>query len=101
MEYIWILAIAFVILLEIGAIIAVLNEDILYEPEEKTKKIIFIILIPIVGAIIELKKLDKYARYSKDNNGNVVMNYAFWDYYTTSQSFGYSGGDDGGGSSGD
>jgi hypothetical protein len=51
--------------------------------------------------MIELRKLDKYARYSKNNNGNDVMDYAFWDYYTTSQSFGHSGGDDGVGSNGD
>jgi len=102
MEYIWILPIAFVILLEIAAILVVANEDILYGSEEKIKKIIFILFVPILGAAIELRKLDKYARYSKDNNGNEAMDYAFWDYYTTSQSFGHSGGgDDGGGSAGD
>ena len=101
MEYIWILPIAFIILLEIAAVLVVANEDILYGSEEKTKKIIFILLVPIIGAIIELRKLDKYARYAKDNNGNDVKEYAFWDYYTTSQSFGNSGGDDGGGSGGD
>ena len=97
MEYIWILPIAFIILLEIGAIFAILNEEVLYGKEEKIKKIIFILVVPIVGAIIELRKLDKYARYSKDENGNEVMNYAFWDYYTTSHSSSYSGGEDGGG----
>ena len=101
MEYIWILPIAFIILLEIAAILVVANEDILYESEEKTRKIIFIIFVPIIGAIIELKKLDKFARYSKDTNGNDVMDYAFWDYYTTSQSSGDTGGYDGGGSAGD
>ena len=98
MEYIWILFVAFVILLEFAAIVVVANEDILYGKEEKIKKIIFIIFVPIIGAVIELRKLDKYARYTKDSNGNDVMEYAFWDYYTSSQSFGDSSGD---GSAGD
>jgi hypothetical protein len=86
MEYIWILPIALIIILEIAAIAVVSNEDILYTFEDRTKKITFIIFVPIVGAIIELRKLDKYARYKKDTDGNEVMVYAFWAYYTTSQS---------------
>ncbi len=98
MEYIWILPIALVILLQFSAIVIVANEDILYSTEEKIKKIFFILFVPIIGAIIELRKLDKFARYHKDNNGNEVMDYAFWEYYTTSQS---SGNNDGlGGSDG-
>lgn len=100
MEHLWILPIGLVVLLEIAAIIVVANEDILYSVEEKIKKILFIILVPVVGAVIELSKLDKYARYRKDNNGNDVMEYEFWDYYTSSQSVGRdsdSGGDSGGG----
>ena len=91
MEYIWILPIALVILLQFSAIVVVANEDILYSTEEKVKKILFIIFVPIIGAIIELRKLDKYARYHKDKDGNEVMNYAFWEYYTTPQSSGNDG----------
>ena len=107
MEYIWILPITFVILLQFSAIVVVANEDILYSTEEKTKIFFFIIFVPIIGAIIELRKLDKYARYHKDKDGNEVMDYAFWEYYTTSQSggndggFGGSDGSDGGGGCGD
>jgi len=96
MEYIYILPIAFFTLLEVVAIILVATEEILYEPEEKAKKIAFILLVPVIGAVIELRKLDKFARYTKDANGNDVMCYAFWDYYTTSHSSGESGGVDGG-----
>ena len=38
MEYIWILPIALVILLQFSAIVVVANEDILYSTEEKVKK---------------------------------------------------------------
>lgn len=85
MKYIWILPVAFIFMLEFVAIVIVLNEDILYSTEDKTKKVFFIIFVPIIGAIIELRKLDKYARYTIDGNGNEVKIYAFWEYYTTSQ----------------
>jgi len=101
MENIWVLLISFVILLEAIAILLVANEDILYEPEEKIKKIIFIIFIPIIGAIIELRKLDKFARYTVDENGNEIMTYAFWDYYITSHTNTHSFGEYNDGGSGD
>ncbi len=99
MEFIWIIPLALVFGLELGAIAAVIHEDVLYDSNEKFFKIIFIIFVPIIGAIIELRKLDRYARYTTDDNGNDVMVYAFWDYYTTSHLSDNNSGSDGGGDS--
>jgi len=99
MEYIWTLPIVFVILLEVLALIMIASEEILYSEQEKVIKIVFILCVPIIGAVVELRKLDKYARYKPDDNGDDVVEYAFWDYYTSSQFVGgdSSAGSDGGG----
>lgn len=101
MNYIWILLIILIVLFEIIAIAVVSNEDILYTFEDRVKRIAFIICVPIIGAIIELRELDKYARYKKDSNGKDIIIYSFWEYYASSNIFSDSGssdGDSGGGS---
>jgi len=109
MDNLWILPIAAFILLDISAIYVVINEDILYEPSQRFWKVIFILLVPFIGAIRELYLLSKYAHYRATGSGDDARWYAFWDHYAptpsssdgSSSSFGFDGGGDGGGGGGD
>ena len=104
MEQLWIIPIALVVLLDIAALFAVINEDLLYEVHQKFFKVVFILLIPIIGAIVELYLLSRYVRCKDESGqGDDAKWYAFWDHYSSdhSSSGGHfssdSGGSDGGG----
>lgn len=81
-------------------------EDLLYEPRQKFFKIIFILIVPIAGAITELYLLSRYAQYKESGGHNDAQWYEFWDHYSnahnpsqgngTDDSSGYDGGGDGG-----
>jgi len=55
-------------MLDIGAIIAVLLEDILYSKKEKLIKVLFILLVPFIGAVWVIWKIKKF--YKKDNHSD-------------------------------
>jgi len=60
---------AFLGMLDLVAIILVINEDIFYEIEEKFFKIFWILLIPFFGAIYAMIKLHRLHNYSKSECG--------------------------------
>jgi len=72
------------IFLDFIAIVAVLNVNIEYSTKERILKLLFIIMIPIIGAIMELRKLDKISRYIKNDNGEYIKKASFFTYYTSS-----------------
>lgn len=104
MENLWIVLVAIFILLDIPALYVVINEDLLYETHQKFFKVMFILCIPIIGAITELYLLSRYAHYKETGIGDDVKWYAFWDHYSnnsnsengSSGSSSYDGGFDGG-----
>lgn len=86
MMYLWIISTILYILLVIPSIVIVIQEDILYSKEEKIYRILFIIFVPFIGAIIELKKLSSYIKekekmHKEDVNENARV-YKFFDQYT-------------------
>ena len=111
MEDLWILPIAVFVVLDIGALFAVVNEDLLYEPSQKLRKVIFILFVPLIGAIRELYLLSRYVQYKHSRGGDDTRWYAFWDHYSNESTSlngdtsgsGYDCGSsgDGGGSGGD
>lgn len=73
--------------LTLASIVAVLQEDIIYSKKEKIKKIFFIIFVPLLASIIELKILSEYSKlekeyYKEDINQNARI-YDFFDEYTS------------------
>jgi len=62
LEYLVAVVIIIALALDIGALAAVIHEDILYSKKEKLFKIIFILCIPIIGALRELLLLRKYGK---------------------------------------
>lgn len=86
MIYLWIIPTVFYVLLIIPAIVIVIQEDILYSKKEKVYRILFIIFIPFLGAILELKKLSSYIKqkekmHKEDVNENARV-YKFFEEYT-------------------
>jgi hypothetical protein len=49
-----------IIALDIGAIMSVISEDLLYSKKTKILKIIFILAVPLIGALIEMWLIRKY-----------------------------------------
>jgi hypothetical protein len=49
-----------IIALDIGAIMSVILEDLLYSKKTKILKIIFILAVPLIGALIEMWLIRKY-----------------------------------------
>lgn len=109
MEDLWILPVALLVLLDIAALFAVINEDLLYEPSQKFLKVIFILFVPFIGAIRELWLLSRYVQYKESRGGNDSQWYAFWDHYSNASispdgdtsGSGYDGGCSGDGGGGD
>jgi len=111
LEDLWILPVAVFVLLDIGALYVVVNEDLLYEPSQKFWKVIFILFVPFIGAIRELWLLSRYVQYKDSRGGDDSQWYAFWDHYSNASvspdgdtsGSGYDGGSsgDGGGGGGD
>jgi len=72
-------------MLDVLAIILVINEDIFYEIEDKVFKIFWILLLPIIGAIYAMIKLHGIHNYTSpkcDNSHNIhsdVRTYEFVD----------------------
>ncbi|WP_345973124.1 hypothetical protein [Sulfurimonas diazotrophicus] len=107
MVNLWILPIALVILLDLAALFVVINEELLYEAHQKFYKVLFILLVPLIGAIVELYLLSRYAKFRGDGYypDDDVKWYAFWNHFSNdssssgshSGSDGSGGGDSGGG----
>ncbi len=57
-----------IILLDLAAIIMIANEEILYEPTEKFWRIVFVLFVPILGAVMMLSIL---STGSKPNNNHM------------------------------
>jgi len=75
---------AFLGMLDLVAIILVINEDIFYEIEEKFFKIFWILLIPLFGAIYAMIKLHRLHNYRDDEGDTLSHNdgtrtYEFFD----------------------
>jgi uncharacterized membrane protein YgcG len=104
MDRLWILPFALLILLDIAALYLVIEEDLLYTPSQKFRKTLFILLIPFIGAVVELYKIGRYLRMKNGDSGpdDGVKWYVFWRFYTGdhASSGGDGSGDGGGGSSG-
>lgn len=72
-------------MLDLLAIILVVNEDIFYEIEDKAFTIFWILLLPIIGSIyamIKLNRLHNYKSSKCDNSHNIhsdVRTYEFVD----------------------
>jgi len=60
MSGVYIFLIGTVIALDIGAIMSVVLEDFLYSKKTKALKIIFILAVPLIGALIEIWLMRKY-----------------------------------------
>ena len=65
------------------AIILVINEDIFYEVEDKIFKIFWILILPIIGAIFAMIKLNRLHNYKRpkselDTSDNI-REYEFVD----------------------
>lgn len=88
-------------MLDLAAIAVVINEDILYEVHYKVFKVLFILFVPVIGAIVELQLLSRYAHSKNESaKGDDTQWYAFEDHYSSDSSSGGLGSDSGGGSSG-
>ena len=68
---------AFLGMLDLVAIILVINEDIFYEIEDKIFKIFWILLIPFLGAIFAMIKLSRLHDSSspKSTEAEDIINY--------------------------
>lgn len=83
MNYLFILLFIFYFILTIASIVSILQEDIYYSKEEKVMKILFVILLPIIASIIELRNLEKSKKikaekYEEDVDRNARV-YKFVD----------------------
>jgi hypothetical protein len=90
-EHIYILIIIIGIILHVGAIISVWIEEILYSTKVKILKTFFIILVPFIGAIIELyvsRKHNKVHKESVDNTDNVPSFPGAWHIFRNGNSEG-------------
>ncbi len=92
------------LILNLLASVIVVNEDILYTKKDRFYKILFILLVPFIGAIVELYKSyqnrtfsNKYykEKYNCSENNDVKW-YAFWSKSDSSHSGGAEGGSGGG-----
>jgi len=70
-------------MLDLLAIILVLNEDIFYEIEDKMFKIFWILILPIIGAIFAIIKLGRLHDSSspKSTEAEDIINYDYVDPY--------------------
>ena len=68
-------------MLDLLAIILVINEDIFYEVEDKIFKIFWILILPIIGAIFAMIKLNRLHSYTspKSEDADNIINYEFVD----------------------
>jgi len=72
-------------MLDLIAIILVINEDIFYEVEDKIFKIFWILILPFLGAIyamIKLHRLHDYTNQKYDTSHNIhddIRTYEFVD----------------------
>jgi len=68
-------------MLDLLAIILVINEDIFYEIEEKVFKIFWILLLPIIGALYAMVKLGRLHDSScpKSTEAENIINYDYVD----------------------
>lgn len=66
MFYIFILLFALYFVLTLASIVAVLQEDIYYSKKQKLQKVVFILFIPIVASIVELRRLNTFASLKKE-----------------------------------
>lgn len=86
MFYIFVLLFAFYFVLTLASIVAVLQEDVLYSKKEKFNKVLFILFVPIIGSIVELRNIGKYKKLKNDKyEDNVNRNarvYEFFDNHT-------------------
>ncbi len=87
--------IGIILILDFVAILVVINEEVMYSPLEKVWKIVLILVIPLIGAILQLDFLGKlHSPYKKnEQNGNNPQAYDDSEHYSD-----FSGGGDGGGS---
>lgn len=89
MEHIYILIITIGIVLHVGAITSIWIEEILYSTKVKILKTFFIILVPFVGAILELyisKKHNKVHKESPDNTDNAPSFLGAWRIFRNGNS---------------
>ena len=74
---------AVLVMLDFIAIILVINEDIFYEAEEKFFKIFWILLLPILGAVFAMIKLNRLHNYKRPkfelNTSDNIREYEFVD----------------------
>lgn len=75
--YLYILLGATIVALDLGAMATVLLEDILYSGKVKFFKILFILFIPLIGAIRELYVLRKFnkKKHTPSGNSNDIAGY--------------------------
>ena len=68
-------------MLDLLAIILVINEDIFYEVEDKIFKIFWILILPIIGAIFAMIKLSRLHSDTspKSEDTDNIINYEFVD----------------------
>jgi positive regulator of sigma E activity len=74
--------IAFVVLhifFQIGAILSISNEEILYSGKEKLLRILIVLFIPIIGILIEYFSAKKYSKKETDMDDNTT---GFATYFT-------------------
>ena len=60
LEIIIILIILIAIILDIAAIYYIAKEDLFYTKIMKFKKILFVLLVPYIGAVYEIKEISKF-----------------------------------------
>lgn len=96
-----ILLLVFHMFLQIGAIISISREDILYSKREKVFRTMAVVFIPIVGIFMEYYTYRKYSKKRYDNTGaeDTVTGGAgyFTGFGSGMMSFGGSGDSSGGG----
>ena len=80
MEYLWIMfVLTLLIIINTAAINAVWQESILYSKNERILKMVFILMIPFLGAIVELYMLSKDYKKSENYRFDEVKWYAFFE----------------------
>lgn len=77
-----ILSIIFHVFFQIGAIISIVNEEILYSGKEKLFRTLLVLFIPIIGILIEYLNARKYDKRTYQSNGSEDTTTGGSGYFT-------------------
>ena len=94
-----ILSIIFHVFFQVGAIISIVNEDILYSGKEKLFRTLLVIFIPIIGILIEYINAKKHDKKTYQSSGGEDTTTGGSGYFTGfgAGMMGFGEGDSGGG----